>query len=174
MSSAPVVDLLTSAQKNTWLQATTKIYNIAWIDSAILNRSDRLPSPQSNAQGGSGTRVRQPYVLFATITDPQAEDIDSLEPYGKAIVDYATKNEPDTIFYADGRPIDMNTGKVSDNLSGDKDAFICAVEVYASKAVAGAHLQDDSVKQLAAQGHKLGSKFDIQPMIVQAGWLTRG
>lgn len=170
MGSQPVVALLTTAADQKLLQPSTKIYNVAWLKNAILTRSDRLPSTSESNEDG---RVQRPYVLFATITDPDAKDINALEPYGAAIVDYARGNEPDTIFYADARPIDMQTGKTLDANSGDNGGFICALEVYASKEACGAHLQDETVKELKNQGDKLGSRFEIKAMIVQGGWLTR-
>lgn len=171
MSSVPVTSLLSTATEQKLLLPSTKIYNVAWLSNAILSRPDRLPSQSLDSK--SDSRVKQPYVLFATITDPDAKDIDALEPYGKAIVDYARTNEPDTIFYADARPIDMQTGREIDANAGDTGGFICALEIYASKEACDAHLKDDSVKDLAIEGHKLGSRFEIRPMIVQEGWLTR-
>lgn len=171
MSSVPVTSLLSTASEQKLLLPSTKIYNVAWLSNAMLSRDDRLPS--QNQASNKGNRAQKPYVLFATITDPDAKDIDTLEPFGKAIVDYARGNEPDTIFYADGRPIDMQTGKELETNSGETGGFICALEIYASKEACQAHLKDESVKNLAIQGHKLGSRFEIKPMIVQEGWLVR-
>lgn len=174
MNSAPVKTLLGTATEQKLLLPTTKIYNVAWLSDAILSRPERLPSQVLASEGDkNGKRVQKPYILFATITDPDAKDIETLEPYGAAIVDYARDNEPDTIFYADARPIDMQTGKEIDANAGATGGFICAVEVYASKEACGAHLEDESVKNLTVEGHKLGSRFQLAPMIVQEGWLIR-
>lgn len=148
----------------------SKVYIVAWLPG-YLSRNERLPSQASEHFDLRG-RVEHPYVLWATINDPQPKDTAALASYGEAIVKYATGNEPDTIFYADGKPMDIETGKVSDDLP-DGGGFICAVEVYASKEACEKHLKDDSVKNLAVQGHKLGSKFVITPLHMVAGFLTR-
>ncbi|KAK5080397.1 hypothetical protein LTR05_008646 [Lithohypha guttulata] len=156
-------------------QSTTRPpYIVTWSESALLSRPDRLPSSALRTRESDlRNRVEHPYILFATITDSNPKHIGELEPYGAAIVDSATKNEPDTIFYADARPLDLETGQVTDSLTGEKDGFICALEVYASKEACDAHLQDESVKNLAVQGHKLGSRFELVPMVMKEGWLVR-
>lgn len=141
-------------------------YHVSWTP-ALLSRADRLPSNATKTTAYDlRARVENPYILFATITDPDVEDINTLEPYGAAIVEYATKNEPDTIFYADARPSKSN------EVAG-MGAYICAVEVYASKEACMKHLQDESVKNLTIEGHKLGSKFEIVQLVMKEGWLVR-
>ena len=166
MASPPGVALIAAVQdaSKALVTAAPKIYTVSWTP-AILSRNDRLPSSATKTTAYDlRARIENPYILFATITDPDVKDIDTLEPYGAAIVKYATENEPDTIFYADARPAELSEGA---------GGFICAVEVYASKAACMKHLQDESVKDLAIEGHKLGSKFDIVQLNMKEGWLVR-
>lgn len=176
MSSEPVVSLIDMARgaNSPYNASATKIYHVSWSQNALLSRPDRLPSSAPKTENWDlRARVENPYFLWATITDPDTKDIETIEPYGAAVVDYATKNEPDTIFYGDARALNLETGQLTDSLTGESGGFICAVEVYASKAAAGAHLQDESVKNLTIEGHNLGSKFEIVPMVMQEGWLIR-
>jgi len=168
MSSAPVTALLAALGDTSKPLVTpaTKIYTVSWTP-ALLSRADRLPSNAAKTTAYDlRARIENPYILFATITDPDTRDIDTLEPYGAAIVKYATENEPDTIFYADARPVETSEG-------AGAGGFICAVEVYASKEACMKHLQDESVKNLAVEGNKLGSKFDIVQLNMKEGWLVR-
>lgn len=176
MSSQPVVTLIDMSQgaNSPYDSAATKIYHVTWSKDALLARPDRLPTQAPATENFDlRARVEKPYFLWATITDPDAKDIETLGPYGAAVVDYATKNEPDTIFYGDARPLNIETGQVSDSLTGESGGFICAIEIYASKEACGAHLQDESVKNLTVEGHNLGSKFEIVPLIMKEGWLIR-
>jgi len=175
MSVQPVTSFTAALQdkSNPLITSDTKIYTVAWTP-ALLSRDDRLPS---NAMKTTAydlrARIERPYILFATITDPDKEDIDTLEPYGAAIVEYATENEPDTIFYADARPVEPSPEARATGAEASAGGFICAVEVYASKEACMKHLQDESVKDLAVEGNKLGSKFEIVPMVMNEGWLIR-
>lgn len=134
---------------------------LSYIPGAQLSRTSRLPA--ATPQPG---QVNNPYVLWATITDPQPADIEALAPFGEKVVKFAQDNEPDTIFYADVRVIDSES-----NLP--RADFIAALEVYASKEACFAHLQNDAVKALAVEGHKLHSTFDIVKLNMVEGFLTR-
>lgn len=173
MKSPPVTSLLASLEgtKTAALSSNTETYTVSWITSPLLSRNDRLPSQlPKTAEWDLKKRVEKPYVLYATITDPDQRDIDTLEPYGAAIVKYAIENEPDTIFYSDARPLHLTPENPAVEIKG---GFICAVEVYANKEACMKHLQDQSVRDLAIEGHKLGSKFEIVQLNMISGWLTR-
>ncbi|KAK5945525.1 hypothetical protein PMZ80_002730 [Knufia obscura] len=171
MSSPPLATLFALQDSEKLLVAAPKIWTVSWTP-ALLSRPDRLPSrDQKTTAYDLRARIENPYVLFATITDPDTEDIDSLEPYGAAIVKYATENEPDTIFYGDARSVEMGSGDSTAGSSGATKGFICAVEVYASKDACLKHLQDESVRNLSIEAHKLGSKFEIVQLNMMEGWL---
>lgn len=166
MSSKPVLALLDLLQDSSLVQSLS-VKHLAWIPDALLSRPKRLPT---GATHDLRDRVENPYVLWATITDPSTADIDALAPYGAAIVQYARESEPDTLFYADARTLDLTPEDASDD---EKGGFIAALEVYASKAACFAHLQDESVKALAAEGKRLESTFTIVRLNMVGGWLTR-
>lgn len=178
MSSPLVTELhVTFKESNPpLLQPTTNIWTISWLTDALLSRNDRLPSqlPKTTTHD-LRARIENPYIIFAIITDPDPRDIDALEPFGAAVVKYATESEPDTIFYADALPKIVADGSQAETegLKTVEGGYICAWEVYASKQACLAHLQDESVKNLAIEGHKLGSKFTITPLIMKEGWLIR-
>lgn len=176
MSSPLVTQLHVAFKESNLLQQTTSIWTISWLTDALLSRNDRLPSqlPKTTTHD-LRARIENPYILFAIITDPDQRDIETLEPYGAAVVKYATESEPDTIFYADALPKSVTEGlqAETEGLNTEQSNYICAWEVYASKEASQAHLQDESVKNLAIEGHSLGSKFTITPLIMKEGWLIR-
>jgi len=174
MSSQPVGAFLAAVYdaSKPLITPATKIYSVSWTP-ALLSRTDRLPSNAAKTTAYDlRARIEHPYVLFATITDPDKKDIDTLEPYGAAVVQYATESEPDTIFYADARPAEPSGDAGASGTGSGAGGFICAVEVYASKEACMKHLQDESVKNLTVEGHKLGSRFDIVQLNMKEGWLT--
>ena len=131
----------------------------------MLERTDRLPSTK---HPHSPNRVQAPYIFWATIDTKTGGDVDVLKPYGAAVVEDASENEPDTIFYADA----VEAAPVKS--CGEKTSgCICTLEVYATKEAAAAHLQRDSVKMLQAEGQRLGSTFTLTGLDVVEGWLTR-
>lgn len=168
MASKPVTDLLKSLEvQPSPLKSEVSIKYLSWIPEAHFERTTRLPSGSSH---DLRDRVEHPFVLWATITDPQTADIDKLAPYGAAIVKYAKDNEPDTIFYGDAKIRGMTPDGKSDDVAG---GFIAALEVYASKTAWLAHLQDDTVKALSAEAHRLDSTFGLLQLNMVEGWLTR-
>lgn len=168
MASKPVTDLLKSFEAQpSPLKSEVSVKYLSWIPEAHFERTTRLPSGSSH---DLRDRVENPFVLWATITDPQTADIDKLAPYGAAIVKYAKDNEPDTIFYSDARIRDLTPNDKSDDVKG---GFIAALEVYASKAACLAHLQDDTVKALGEEAHRLDSTFGLVQLNMVEGWLTR-
>lgn len=166
MSSSPVKDLLDFLATQP-SPANLDVKHLSWVPGAFLERPARLPSGTSH---DLRSRVENPFVLWATITDPQAADIDTLTPYGLEIVKYAQDNEPDTILYGDVKLQDLTPYNTSDDVKG---GFIGALEIYASKAAWVAHLNDDSVKALSGAAHRLGSTFTLVQLNMAEGFLTR-
>lgn len=168
MSAQPVKEFLTLLNEEKGLLGPDMyIKHLSWIPGASLSRTSRLPTGTSH---DLRDRVKNPYVLWATITDPEPADIEALAPYGEKIVKYAQENEPDTLFYADARLQEMTPMGKSDDPQG---GFIAALEVYASKEACLKHLQDDSVKALSEQSAKLHSTLTPVLLNMVEGWLTR-
>lgn len=168
MSSQPVTAFISLLrQDNTLVGPDLYFKHLAWLTDAMLSRTSRLPSATGTATSG---QVANPYILWATITDPQKADIATLEPYGAAVVQHAETSEPDTLFYADAVPQDLTSDDTTADAQG---GFIAALEAYASKEACLAHLQDDAVKALAAESGRLSSKLNFEMMNMVEGWLTR-
>lgn len=166
MSSGPVKDLLDYLQTQP-SPANLDVKHLSWVPGAFLERPQRLPSGTSH---DLRTRVENPFVLWATITDPQKADIDTLAPYGLEVVKYAQANEPNTILYGDLKIQDLTATDTSDDAKG---GFIAALEIYASKADWLAHLKDDSVQALSGAAHRLSSTFTLVQLNMAEGFLTR-
>lgn len=164
MASAPVTDIFSLAQSEN---VKSDIRHISWIPEASFSRDSRLPTSTSDASPG---RVQLPYIIWATINDPQTADIDKLAPFGVAVANFAKENEPDTLFYSDAKPQDLTA---DDQAADAKGGFIAALEVYASKQACIAHLGDDSVKKLAAESGRLNSTLKAVLMNMVDGWLIR-
>lgn len=168
MNAQPVKDFLNLLEQDKSLLGPDMfIKHLSWIPDAILSRTSRLPSA---TPGNTTGQVANPYVLWATITDPQTADIATLEPYGAAVVKYAQQNEQDTLFYADAIMQDLTA---DDTAASAQGGFIAAVEVYANKQACLAHLQDPQVQALAQESGRLKSNLAFETMNMVEGWLTR-
>lgn len=167
MASPPVTAFLSLLEDKSLLGPDMYIKHLAWLTDAFLSRTQRLPSASPSSQPG---QVTNPYILWATISDPQTADIATLEPYGAAVVQHAQQSEPDTLFYADATPLDLTA---EDTAAAAQGGFICALEVYASKQACQAHLQDAAVQALAQESGRLKSNLTFETMNMVEGWLTR-
>ncbi len=154
----PVQDTLTNIFAPSSTSATTPsvlasapiIHNITWTP-AHFTRPTLSTTPD-------------PFIIWATIDLPSVAQVDTIAPYGAAVVKHAEQSEEGCLFYGDARP--------RDKLQDDK-GLICAVEVYQDEAAFQYHSEQTALQAMVKEATTLGSRVVFAGLKLEAGWLAR-